>query len=138
MCSRYSPVSIELISLEIRGYLNKLVAKYPSIQEIWLIGSRVNRSAEAKDWDFIVFADEDALAALEKDADFDMPDIDLLIVYDGDRFKKPRGNKSGSLTEWGWRIIDPMNGKAQYQGSKRAGSEINIQCCQAIRVWQLD
>lgn len=66
-------------------YIQNLVSTYPSIREIWLLGSRANgRATPSSDWDYLVFTDDgNLLNALYLDKRFNLPDIDLLLVFDG-------------------------------------------------------
>ena len=95
-------------------YIEMLVEKYPEIQAIWLIGSRANDQENPEsDWDYLVFADRNLLEILRVDTDLHEPDIDLLVVYDGNSFEEPwteegEKQKKGSLRSWEWRV-DPDN-----------------------------
>lgn len=96
-----------MLTENIQIYLEDLTEKYDSISTIWLIGSRANGCAhEHSDWDFLVFANNDTLQSLCCDPMFKQNDIDLLVVYDGDSFRKPwtddDGLKRGSLEKWKW------------------------------------
>lgn len=106
------------LSDELETWLDQLLVAYPAIREVWLIGSRANRSAHAgSDWDLVAFADEATSEAVEADSQWHRPDVDLLVVTDGNNFKRPWGApKAGSLTRWGWRQTDP--GSATYEGTK--------------------
>ena len=66
-------------------YVKKLVLAYPSIKQIWLIGSRANGTARAdSDWDYLVFTDDGhVLNALYRDKKRSSPEIDVLLVVDG-------------------------------------------------------
>jgi hypothetical protein len=103
---------------------------YPSIKQIWLIGSRADGSAKpSSDWDYIVMADQSALDALSVDSRFNDPAIDLLVVYDGDQFRKPwpdgSREKHGSLTGWNWK--ETSEGKATYRATKpRDDDDFNV------------
>ncbi|HHT9136689.1 MAG TPA: hypothetical protein ACFYEK_05510 [Candidatus Wunengus sp. YC60] len=49
--------------------------------------------------------------------------VDLLVVTDGDNFKKPYGGqKTGSLSKWKWRLTD--NDAAEYEGIKFIPDEL--------------
>jgi predicted nucleotidyltransferase len=89
--------------------------------ETWLFGSQVNATAKpSSDWDLLVFGTEELLSVLANEIPVD--DVDLLIVYDGDRFASPWNRtdngslKSGSLTEWKWKLINDE--EAVYEGTK--------------------
>jgi hypothetical protein len=68
-----------------KEYLDRLVNAYPSIREIWLLGSRANGSSRPdSDWDYLVFCDEArAFNDLHQDKQFDDPNIDLLFLGPG-------------------------------------------------------
>jgi len=105
---------------EIESYLTLLTGTHPSIQSIWLIGSRANGASNVNsDWDLIVFATEDILQNLQNCRSIHVKEIDLLVVYNckGD-FKKPwaeqDGNfKTGNLKDWGWQ--EQSETKATYR-----------------------
>jgi predicted nucleotidyltransferase len=72
---------------------------------VWLIGSRAAGSASPNsDWDYLVFADRQTFDDLARNEAFNDPEIDLLVVYDGDQFSKPwpddSRQKKGSLLGW--------------------------------------
>lgn len=46
--------------------------------------------------------------------EFKRHDLDLLIVYDGDNFKSPYYEKSGSLIKWKWQKVSET--LAYYRG----------------------
>jgi hypothetical protein len=85
-------------------YVLQLVAKYPSITEVWLYGSRADDTAGTdSDWDYLAFANRKTLSALSLDTGFHLPKIDLMVVTDGQHFEKPwadpEGQKSGTLAD---------------------------------------
>lgn len=96
---------------DIDAYLDNLTAKYPVVREVWLLGSRANRTQrENSDWDLLVFADEQTFNALREDESLHLDGIDLLVVHsENGNFEKPWGDKGkkGSLESWSWvRITD--------------------------------
>ena len=107
-----------VLSEELGTYLDQLRSAYPEIREVWLIGSRANHSVHAgSDWDLIAFADEATCEAVEADSQWHRLDVDLLIVTDGNSFKRPWGRaKTGDLTKWEWHQVDPWS--ATYKGTK--------------------
>jgi hypothetical protein len=115
-------------------YVQALAKAYPEITAIWLIGSRVDGSnSPMSDWDYIAIADEVTLSALSKDSSFNNPAIDLLIVYDGDQFRKPwaDGNrvKKVSLSNWKWQQTSTL--EATYRATKaRKGGDILLPATQ--------
>lgn len=84
------PAQIPIIPRVVTDYLNALVSSYPGITAIWIFGSRANGTCrDDSDWDFLVFGDRSILDALRADETFRRPDIDLFVVYDGNRFESP-------------------------------------------------
>lgn len=113
-------------------YVAVLIAAYPAIREVWLIGSRADNTASpSSDWDYLAFADRftfDDLA--RRDGDLNDPAIDLLLVYDDDQFCKPwpdgERQKKGSLSGWEWRKQSDTH--ATYRATKpRGGDDFNVQ-----------
>jgi predicted nucleotidyltransferase len=93
------------ITEKIQKYLCEIVKNISDIREIWLIGSRANETAQDNsDWDFLVFGTESTLKELKCQVIYEIDNIDLLVVYDGDNFQTPweEQPKSGSLSEWCW------------------------------------
>lgn len=73
-------------------YIERLVNAYPSIREVWLLGSRAHGSARPdSDWDYLVFCDDARdFNNLHQDKQFDVPNIDLLLMCPGlDEATKP-------------------------------------------------
>lgn len=100
-------------------WLHFLMEQCPTIEEVWLIGSRANNSATAEsDWDFIAFGSAETVPYLRSRKDLYQEDVDLLIVYDGNQFQEPWGqpSKTGSLSKWGWRVV--VDGQAIYDAVK--------------------
>ncbi len=78
------------IEHEIITHVRHIFDAHSGISEIWFIGSRANGSAKNdSDWDFFAFAAPSVLDALRQDIAFRRPDVDLLIVTDGDSFESP-------------------------------------------------
>jgi predicted nucleotidyltransferase len=109
---------------EIEGYIKKLTGQHPSIQSIWLFGSRINGTSRPdSDWDLLVFGTQETIDELSQNSEFNQDNIDLLVVYNGNDFKAPwpaqHGNgeqKSGSLKEWCWKKLNHQI--AFYEGTK--------------------
>lgn len=71
-------------------YIENLLSVCPEITEVWLIGSRANNKAqEDSDWDLFVFGNDHTLSTLQENLSLRHPDIDLLIVYNGNDFREP-------------------------------------------------
>jgi hypothetical protein len=89
--------------------------------DVWLIGSRANPTNEQpNDWDFVVFGSAKLLEQLRSAKP--IPDLDLLIVVDGENFEGPWPRatdgviKHGSLTTWKW--TQTGSDSATYKGTK--------------------
>jgi hypothetical protein len=69
----------------------ELVNTYPSIQEVWLIGSRANnRARNDSDWDYMVFGDDYGLLNTScQDGRFNQPGIDVLFLRTPDVASSP-------------------------------------------------
>ncbi len=107
------------IDSNIRCYLENLTSTYPEIDAIWLIGSRANASARNdSDWDLVAFGNEKILNSLREDTTFNCNNIDLLVVYDGNRFTEPWGDnpKHGSLEQLNWSLLS--NSQVEYTQTK--------------------
>jgi predicted nucleotidyltransferase len=113
-------------------YINELVAAYPSIREVWLLGSRANNRAEERsDWDYLVFADDDrVLNDLSQSIEFKRPGIDLLFAGTIDIAASPWPESDGDhkmlglgMAENGicWRVIS--DDEAEYFETKDANPD---------------
>ena len=124
-------------------YIENLLATCPEITEIWLIGSRANDKARAgSDWDLLVFGGPRTLAALRENLSLRRPDIDLLIVHNGDDFAAPWESesgkvKSGSLTTWKWERDKGSHMRAHYMGTKPGDDEFAVATTREVakRIW---
>ena len=122
-------------------YVLELVAAYPEITEVWLIGSRAQRTARNdSDWDYLVFGNRRVLRSLRQRTQFNARTVDLLVVYDGNQFSKPwrddTRTKAGSLNDWNWQRISDE--RATYRATKfREDSDfyMDVSTAQAYRVW---
>ena len=79
--------------------------------ETWLIGSRANNTAsERSDWDLLIFGNRELLFELSNHSP--IREADIFVVTDGNRFKSPWADESGSLTkqgdlaDWKWQKHD--------------------------------
>lgn len=123
------------------SYIDALVKANPGIREIWLFGSRAAGSARPdSDWDFLVFADESTFSRLAAASTFNHPEIDLLVVYDGNSFCKPWWDghrlKRGTLSKWCWTPISDT--EATYRATKEKGGDefgVDVSIARAVRIW---
>jgi len=128
---------------EIRSYLQELAETYPDIESVWLLGSRANEACtEDSDWDLLVFANRAILNQLRSTFSLRRNHVDLLIVYDDDRFEAPwvekgyKAPKQGSLKKWEWDVASPD--LANYKSIKPIPDDpvrLTIQTLKAIRIW---
>lgn len=113
-----------MLDKDIKNYIDQLISEHASIQSIWLFGSRINGTSRPdSDWDFLIFGTQETLDKLRQHPELKQPNIDLLIVYNGDDFEEPWPDlaeknkpKSGSLIEWRWTKINDYI--AHYEGTK--------------------
>jgi predicted nucleotidyltransferase len=128
----------------ITAYVRELAARHQGIREIWLFGSHANNTAtESSDWDLLVIGDQDILESLSKD--YREPDyVDLLVVYDGNKFKGPKdiynngAVKHGSMIAWEWHQVGPE--EAEYRATKfieGSDSQISVKKLRAIRLYPM-
>jgi hypothetical protein len=89
--------------------------------EVWLIGSQANGNATVRsDWDFLVFGDAKLLRELSPLTP--PPDLDLMVVYDGENFQSPWPrptdgiHNGGDLALWKWSRTSRTT--ATYEGTK--------------------
>ena len=124
-------------------YIENLLSACPEITEVWLIGSRANDKArEDSDWDFLVFGNDHTLSTLQENLSLSRPDIDLLVVYNGNDFREPWETesgkaKSGSLTGWEWGLDKDSLVRAHYDGHKWKDGEFGVTVTREVakRVW---
>ena len=96
------------MNTEICSWLTQIKTAFPSIQSLWLIGSRANGSArEISDWDFIVFANREILMQIQNASYLHRSDVDFLVVTNGENFENGWGekDKTGILSSWEWKIV---------------------------------
>ena len=124
-------------------YIENLLAACPEITEVWLIGSRANDKARLdSDWDLLVFGSNRTLSTLRKSQTLRHPDIDLLIVYNGNDFRAPWDTesgkvKTGSLTEWEWERDKGSHVRAHYMATKPGDDEFAVTTTREVakRIW---
>ena len=91
---------------DIEGFVRRIAEVCPEFSSVWLIGSRANNTAhETSDWDLLAFGNKKALACIRKHRELHRPDVDFLVVTNGDVFINAWGNcdKTGSLSQWEWK-----------------------------------
>lgn len=145
------PHSIRLLINNINPFLLKLTNKYSEIESIWLFGRRANNDhTDTSDWDLFVFSNDSVLDLLKTDIELKIEseknNIDLLIIFDGDKFRVPwkrpgeenKDYKKGCLTCPGgfrWSIISEF--EADYTEAKDVEGHILpiTKLRKAWRIW---
>ena len=109
---------------DIYSWLTQVKTTVPSIESIWLIGSRANGNAsETSDWDFIAFGTGEALEQIRNASELHRPDADFLVVVNGEDFENAWGerDKTGALSSWEWKRVSDM--RAEYTEAKWVETE---------------
>lgn len=122
---------------EIGMYVDGLRKACPAIEEVWLVGPRVNEPEHrGSDWELVAFADRRVLDAVRADRSWQRPDVSLLVVVDGDRYEKAwGGSESGSLSRLDWRLEDPHTATYVDGGAaRRDGTDAARRRSSAVRV----
>lgn len=126
--------------LEIGEFVRQVFETCPELTSVWLIGSRANDSArETSDWDLLAFGSDKALACLRQHRELHRPDVDFLIVINGDDFVNAWGDrdKSGSLAEWKW--MQKSGDEAEYMEVKSTPGAnyggVTPKLRRAVRLW---
>src|SRR5688500_221105 len=107
----------------ISGYISSLTREHPGITELWLFGSRSNNTYRPdSDWDLFAFANPQTLRDLSTDTRHQRPDIDLVIVLNGDEFRESWGDnpKRRWFSEWEWTRISST--EASYTSHSRTAT----------------
>lgn len=105
---------------KIPRHVSKFIESIASIAsegvEIWVMGSRANgRARPDSDTDLLVFGPDGFFESIR--ARLSQPeDVDCLVDYDGNNYKDPWQEKSGSLSRLKWKITDDK--AATYVGTK--------------------
>lgn len=98
-----------ILSPEIKNWLAHLTNNLPTINAIWLIGSRANGTfTNRSDWDFIAILDHFDNEAHDFIGKHNRADIDFLVsVKNCPNFETvpPSKHKTGSFESWSWQQI---------------------------------
>ncbi len=134
------------LSETVAAYLDRLIFVHPDIRAVWLFGSRANGTSRVNsDWDLLVFGSRSILDAIRADQTFHLPEIDLFVVHDGNRFEGPwpDGNdtKLGRLHNafefnpdryvYGYRWEEISATEATYISTRDFG------CLDKLRAWRI-
>jgi predicted nucleotidyltransferase len=127
----------------VEKYIKRLISAYPTILSVWLLGSRANGSYKPdSDWDLLVFGSQKVFDDLKLNQSFHHANMDLLVVYNGNDFEKPWGEKQkrGSLTGWKWKALSET--ESTYRATKSIFGEdgeeefnVKVMQCKAYRVY---
>jgi hypothetical protein len=100
-------------------YLDELRARFDSIEEVWLIGPRVDADdAREAPWEFLLFADVELLEALRRDSSWWRDGTAAAVVTDGERVEPAWGSApAGSLQDWQWRLASPRSARYAKHGA---------------------
>lgn len=98
------------------SFIADLVTLQIPPSSIWLIGSRANgRAKPNSDTDLLVFG-SNATIRLIVESMLPPQEIDCLVVFDGNQYRDPWQEKSGSLTSIKWQQLSDR--RARYIGAK--------------------
>lgn len=104
-----------------RGFLREVLASSLDIRSIWWIGHAPREERrDAPPLQLLAFGSAAVLERLRKSDRLHRPDVELLVVLDGDCFASAWGPAlwTGSLARWAWRETSP--GEAFYDESRWA------------------
>lgn len=127
---------------DIAGFLED-VREISGVEAAWLIGSRANGGAQPRsDWDILLFGTESTPAKVANGWPKGVPNLDLLVVYDGENFRSPWSRpdtgtfKRGSLSSWEWKEVQPD--EAIYTQRRPAeGPHINVSDARAVLLFRV-
>lgn len=91
---------------ELSAFLSRVLVRCLDIRAVWS-SEAAGSSLAAGSHQLIVFADRQTLLSLRKSGELHRADVELLVVFDGDRFENAWGPQrlSGSLSRWAWRQV---------------------------------
>jgi hypothetical protein len=127
---------------DVSGFVSRLLVSCLDIASIWSINHCPDDEDEARSpRQLLVFADGATLERLRKAADLQRPDVEVLVVVDGDRFENAWGPCciSGSLARWAWHYVSAH--EARYDESRwdaragHAGGVVRV-ARRAVLVWR--
>src|SRR5512134_2584174 len=106
------------------GAVLRLLADCLDISALWSIDHEPDESWPGLDHiRLLAFADATTLARLRRSQYLHRPDVEFLVVVDGDAFASAwgAGNLSGSLARWAWRQTSAR--EAYYDESRWSGND---------------
>ena len=88
------------------AFLSRVLVSCLEIRAVWSSADAGSCLASASH-QLIVFADKPTLLRLRRSDQLHRADVELLVVFDGDRFENAWGTQrlSGSLSRWAWRQV---------------------------------
>jgi hypothetical protein len=125
-----------------RGFLREVLASSLDIRSIWWIGhAPLEERRDAPLLQLLAFGSAAVLERLRKRDPLRRPDVELLVVLDGDAFASAWGPSlwTGSLARWAWRETSP--GEAYYDESRwaqaagKGGTVVRVRR-KAILLWR--
>ena len=124
---------------ELSAFLSRVLVSCLDIRAVWSSGDAGVCLAAASNR-LIVFADRPTLLSLRKSGELHRPDVELLVVFDGDQFENAWGQQrlSGSLSRWAWRqVSDELAYFDESRWAQReadAGAVVRVRR-QAVLIW---
>jgi hypothetical protein len=109
---------------ELSSYLSDVLHRCLDMRAVWSIGHN-EEDRDPSSRALLAFADRPTLEILRKSDSLHRPEVELLVVLDGDRFENAWGRQrlSGSLARWAWRPVTPD--LAYYDESRWAARSAN-------------
>jgi hypothetical protein len=101
---------LKLAPTELEAVVARLVARCSDIRAAWSLENvQAPRALQPEYDELLLFGDATALQRLRASAHLHRIDVDVLVVFDGDRFENAWGRRrvSGSLARWAWRHATP-------------------------------
>ena len=130
------------VSAELGLFLARLLARCLDVRSLWSLDDGPGETTPAQPpYQFLVFADARTLHELQLARELHRPDIDLLVVTDGDAFETAWGPRrlSGSLARWAWRRASAEEAyydESRWERGAEATGGVVRQRRRAVRVWE--
>jgi hypothetical protein len=121
-------------SSRIELFTRRVLAACLDIRAVWWIDhAAAAPSPDAARQRLLAFADASVLRRLRMRDELHVPDIEVLVVVDGDAFDSAWGPSafSGSLARWAWRQATPS--EAYYDESRWAQSGDGSRAVERVR-----
>jgi hypothetical protein len=123
---------------ELSAFLSRVLVRCLDIRAVWS-SEAAGSPLAAGSHQLIVFADRQTLLSLRKSGELHRADVELLVVFDGDRFENAWGPQrlSGSLSRWAWRqVSDELAYFDESRWAQRGGdgSVVRVRR-QAVLIW---